>query len=83
LLSRSAKFVKGVEVVGGDGLALSQAAPQDEKLGDCELRTWSGLDVEDLEGWAVRPKTGQQLLEEKQTTVENMYMLIRYVFKGE
>ena len=83
LLSRSAKFVKGVEVVGGDGLVLSQAAPQDEKLGDCELRTWSGLDVEDLKGWALRPKTGQQLLEEKQTTLENMYMLIRYVFKGE
>ncbi|KAK3295313.1 uncharacterized protein B0H64DRAFT_432086 [Chaetomium fimeti] len=83
LLSRSAMLVQGVEVFGADGIALSSEVGQDEELGDCTLRTWAGLDVQNLDGWEVRPKQGQQLLGEKETVVENVYMMIRYVFKGE
>jgi hypothetical protein len=83
LMSKSSMLVQGVDVFGADGIALSSEVGKDEILGDCTLRTWSGLDAQNLDGWEVRPKKAQQLLGETETAVENVYMMIRYVFKGE
>jgi hypothetical protein len=80
LFSQSAKLVKGVEVVGVDGLSLGST--KDESVGNGTLTTWTDLNVKVLDGWIIKPKSRAKLLDEKDTTVKNMYMLIRYVLEG-
>ncbi|KAF7917723.1 uncharacterized protein EAE98_010139 [Botrytis deweyae] len=78
LMSRSAKLVKGLTISPVAALAESW---QDQKpdVGKNSMRMRTGLAEDSLQGWVL--KASGAVLGDKETTVENVYMLIQYVFQ--
>ncbi|KAL6364550.1 hypothetical protein LRP88_01953 [Fusarium phalaenopsidis] len=76
-VSQSSKLVNGVSIQGvtrpDDGSIKTEA------LGKCTTATWKDLHVRSLDEWAVEASTS--VLDENDETVDNIYMLIHYVFQ--
>ena len=76
-ISQSSKLVNGLSVQGvgkpDDGSIKAEA------LGKCTTATWKDLHVRSLDKWAVEASTS--VLDENDETVDNIYMLIHYVFQ--
>ncbi|KAJ4179617.1 hypothetical protein NW755_012342 [Fusarium falciforme] len=76
-VSQSSKLVNGVAIQGvsrpDDGSIKTEA------LGKCTTATWKDLHVRSLDKWAVEASTS--VLDENDEAVDNIYMLIHYVFQ--
>ncbi|KAJ3456455.1 hypothetical protein MRS44_016478 [Fusarium solani] len=76
-ISQSSKLVNRLSVQGVN--RPNDGSIKTEALGKCTTATWKDLPVRSLDKWAVEASTS--VLNENDETVDNIYMLIHYVFQ--
>lgn len=76
-VSQNSKLINGISLE--DVSKPDDGSIKTETLGRCTTATWRDLHVRSLDKWAV--EASSSVLDENDETVDNVYMLIHYVFQ--